>query len=198
MISENIVSFREIYAYLGFYGNDKPDEKVRRQIDQTIEKLLEVCNPTFYSQILPLTFEKNLPVIGGCATNSQSLAKNLMGCDSVVVFGCTLGPEPDHLIRRSQVTSSWKAELLQAVSASMIEQYCRKVNEQLEGEAREEGFQLRPRYSPGYGDLSLDWQTELFRLTDLTKHTGISLTESCQMVPSKSVTALAGREKIEK
>ena len=80
----------------------------------------------------------------------------------------------------------------------MIENWCDEVNEIIRREAAEEQLFLRPRYSPGYGDLALESQRDFFRILDITKHTGISLTEGCLMVPTKSVTAFIGLSETDK
>ena len=54
------------------------------------------------------------------------------------------------------------------------------------------GSTLTPRFSPGYGDLSLDLQTDLIRITEAQKHIGITLSENLIMIPTKSVTAIIG------
>lgn len=48
------------------------------------------------------------------------------------------------------------------------------------------------RFSPGYGDLPLETQRELVRVLDTHRKIGVSLTGSCLMMPSKSVTAILG------
>ena len=58
--------------------------------------------------------------------------------------------------------------------------------------------QLLSRYSPGYGDLALESQREFFRVLNVTKTIGVSLTEGCLMVPTKSVTAFIGMSKTDK
>lgn len=46
------------------------------------------------------------------------------------------------------------------------------------------------RYSPGYGDMSLEHQRIIFELLNMSEM-GLSLTENCFMIPEKSVTSLA-------
>ena len=58
--------------------------------------------------------------------------------------------------------------------------------------AAADGETLRPRYSPGYGDLPLAFQQDLFRALDCERRLGLTLTDSLLMVPSKSVTAIIG------
>ena len=54
------------------------------------------------------------------------------------------------------------------------------------------GMSLRPRFSPGYGDLPLAVQREFMTLLDCAHLIGINLNESLLMSPSKSVTAIIG------
>ena len=52
--------------------------------------------------------------------------------------------------------------------------------------------QTMPRFSPGYGDLPLTAQREMFRMLECEKRIGVYLNESLLMSPSKSVTAIVG------
>ena len=54
------------------------------------------------------------------------------------------------------------------------------------------GKTLAARFSPGYGDLPLEFQREIFRALDVPRRIGVSLGSSCLMSPSKSVTAIVG------
>lgn len=51
---------------------------------------------------------------------------------------------------------------------------------------------LRPRFSPGYGDLAIDAQKDIFALLDCERQIGLTLGDSLLMSPGKSVTAFAG------
>ena len=86
----------------------------------------------------------------------------LKDCDRVILMAATLGMETENLLRRTQARDMAKA------------------------------LYLTDRFSPGYGDLPLSQQKELFRLLDVTRRIGVSLSESGLMVPQKSVTALIG------
>ena len=69
---------------------------------------------------------------------------------------------------------------------------------ELEEEVRGEGYYVRPRFSPGYGDFSLEVQSAFLEMTDATKLIGITLTDGGIMVPEKSVTAVIGLTKTDK
>ena len=51
---------------------------------------------------------------------------------------------------------------------------------------------LTERFSPGYGDLDMAVQKDLCLVLDTGRTIGVTLTESCMMVPVKSVTAIVG------
>jgi cobalamin-dependent methionine synthase I len=56
---------------------------------------------------------------------------------------------------------------------------------------RENRRLLRKRYSAGYGDLPLETQKTMYLLLKLDR-IGVQITESCILVPEKSVTAITG------
>jgi len=51
---------------------------------------------------------------------------------------------------------------------------------------------LTSRFSPGYRDLPLTLQREIFTLLEPSRRIGLSLNASLLMSPSKSVTAIVG------
>lgn len=80
---------------------------------------------------------------------------------------------------------------MQAVLASKIEEVCDDVQNKIETDL---GVKTRSRYSPGYFDLDIAEQAKIFSLLEITKRCGITLTDTFQMIPTKSVTAFAGIE----
>ena len=85
-----------------------------------------------------------------------------------------------------------RAVIYQAAAAAMIEAWSDEVNSRIIQEAAKEGLFCRPRFSPGYGDFSLAYQSDFARILRIQKEIGVSLTESMLMMPSKSVTAVIG------
>ncbi len=116
---------------------------------------------------------------------SKDLAANLDGCERVVVFAATIGPGIDRLIAKYTKRDPVKALFMQAIGAERAETMCNRFC----GSYPEK---LRPRFSPGFGDLSLDIQPQVLAVTNARKNLSITLDEGCLMSPSKSVTAFAG------
>lgn len=120
---------------------------------------------------------------------SEKLAQSLDTCSEVVLFASTVGVGIDRLIARYGHLSPSRALMLQAVGAERIEALCDSFCADLE---REYDCGTRPRFSPGYGDLSLAAQRQLFAVLSPERQIGLTLTDSLLMSPSKSVTAIVG------
>ena len=122
---------------------------------------------------------------------SASLARHLDGCRSVYLVCGTLGAGIDALQRRVAVTSGADALIVQAIGAAAIEAWMDAVEDEIRLELAP-GERLVPRFSPGYGDLSLAYQRTLVAILDTARKIGVSLTETLLMVPSKSISAIIG------
>lgn len=189
---------KETCRYLGYHGVE-PDEHVRGYVDQCIEELYEVMQPKYIWKRVPLRLlPDNELEISGVRVRSVSLTKNLKGCRQVCLMAATIGLGVDRLIARASVAQMSRAAIYQSAGAALVEQLCDEVNQKIIEEAAKEGLHCRSRFSPGYGDLPLEFQKDFFRLMNLTKEIGITLSKSLLMIPSKSVTALIGLSETEK
>ena len=130
--------------------------------------------------------------VGSLFIPSRDLAKNLSGCESVLLFGATVGLALDRLIARSATLSPLRALVLDALGSERVESLADVFCADMARKYGDAGKTLCPRFSPGYGDLPLAVQTEFFRMLPLSKSIGISLNESLLMTPRKSVTAFIG------
>ncbi len=116
---------------------------------------------------------------------SRSLAGNLSGCREVVVFAATIGPGIDRLIKKYTKLDPVRALFMQAIGAERVETVCNMFCDTYPDK-------LRPRFSPGFGDLTLAIQPEVLSVTNARKNLAITLDEGFLMSPSKSVTAFVG------
>lgn len=125
--------------------------------------------------------------LGFATVQSANLATNLDGCDRVVLFAATVGLAPDRLSEKYRRLSPEKALYANAIGAERVEALCDTFCRELSAT-----HTVRPRFSPGYGDLPLSLQTEIFQALDCPRKIGVTLTDSLLMTPTKSVTALVG------
>ena len=82
--------------------------------------------------------------------------------------------------------------MMQAAGAMYIERYCDLLQEELRAQEDRENNLLRPRFSPGFGDVSLEVQKIFFELLQCQKNLALTLNDSLIMSPEKSVTAFIG------
>ena len=179
----------EILRYAGGgQGTAEVSELMERCLSEVRGKLsYKVCYREF-----PLSSDGERLDLGFVQTASADLKKNLAGCDRLVLFAATIGIGLDRLIAKYSRLSPSMALMLQAIGAERIESLCDLFNEEIRAEKAKEGKTLRPRFSPGYGDLPLALQKDIFRVLDCPRKIGLTLNESLLMSPTKSVTALIG------
>ncbi len=183
---------REAVRYLG-YGKHAVDDQTLGLIADSFGSLRTLSSRKSVYRIFDLEQEDGETVwFGSLTVKSKSLGKNLRGCDKIVLFGATLGIGVDQLLSRTSKTDMAKTVVLQACAAALLEEYCDECQERIRQEMESEGRYLRPRFSPGYGDFPIECQRDMVRMLDCAKSIGLTLTESCMMAPSKSVTAVIG------
>ena len=194
------VNRREIYRYLGYRGQ-LPDDTVCQMVEEVLQEILRVIKPKNVYQSYECCVQNGEVILqngiqkDGIVFRSRNLADNLTQCHKVILVAATLGVEADKLIGRYEIMNMAKASVAQACSAACIEAYCNLLQEEIRKQALDEGFYLRPRFSPGYGDLPLEAQKTFFACVECTKRLGLTLTDSLLMYPTKSVTAFIGMTK---
>ena len=183
-----IYNEREILRYARIMGG-RTDEL---PLDECLELARGYGGGRVVWRILPCNTETSGLALGTFSLISADLAKALSGCQEAVVFAATLGVGMDRLIARYQKISPVRSLLLHSIGAERIERVCDVFCGMLSQTLRDSGKRLKPRFSPGYGDLSLETQRQIFALLDCERQIGLTLNGSLIMSPSKSVTAIAG------
>lgn len=183
------VNRREIMRYAGV-KTETPE------LSALLEEALSEAVPLLAGKAcwseFPAAKDGKMLNLGFTGTASESLQKHLTGCDRIVVFAATLGLGLDRLIAKYGLLSPAKMLMLQAIGAERIEALCDAVCESIRQEAAGDGRYPVTRFSPGYDDLPLDVQTDIFRVLDCSRKIGLTLNGSLLMSPSKSVTAIVG------
>ena len=187
--------FDQVCRYLGCRGEVEP--ALAGRIRALTAQAEEAAQPRTASRIFPLSFPGgNRLALGPLAVKSAALRKNLAGCEEVILFAATLGVGVDRLIARSGAGRVSDAAVYQAAGAALIEEVCDQAWEDLRRAGEAEGWHLRPRFSPGYGDFPLSCQRELLTLLRAPETIGLTAGESMLLLPTKSVTAVMGRSRL--
>ena len=187
---------REILRYLGYKSGQEADAQTRQLIVREEEELFRTAEFRSVYRIFPIThITEDVVDFGFTRIISRNLAKNLKGCGQAAFLAATLGSGVEHLLWKYNRLQVSRAVVLQAVSVEALEEYCDACEEEILAALSSGGegpYYLRPRFSPGYGDLPLEFQREFLQILETPKKIGVTLTDSLLMMPSKSVTAIIG------
>lgn len=186
---EPSINKKEIMRYMSSQGGG---DEILGLIDECLAEVREMLQYKVCYAILTAKTGSNIISLSCGQIASRNLAKNLSGCDKAIIFAATIGIGIDRLISKYSRLSPAKALCLQAIGAERVEALCNDFCEKMESEFQGKGESLRPRFSPGYGDLPLETQKMIFSLLDCPKRIGVTLGDTLLMSPSKSVTAFIG------
>ena len=180
---------KEILRYAGV-------KESSQEMDALLESCLqEVCHSVSYGvcyREFPIIHEGDVLNLSFTKTSSKDLQKNLAGCKSIILFAATIGINIDRLTARYSRIEPARGLMINAIGAERIESLVNAFNRDITKEKEAEGLFTVPRFSPGYGDLSLSLQRDIFSVLDCPRKIGLTLNDSLLMSPSKSVTAMIG------
>ena len=184
------INRREILRYMGCAESTaETDTLVERCIAEASEKLTyKAC----YCRLPIFGRDEGLVDFGFSTVQSHNLSKYLDRCDEIILMSATVGIEIDRLIMKYGRLSPSVAVCMQAIGAERIEALCDSLCDELKCSLMAEGRMLKPRFSPGYGDLPLSFQNDIFRVLEPERRIGLTLNTSLLMSPTKSVTAIIG------
>ena len=171
---------------LRYAGVKELNESIRSLIDDCKKEVGDISGKVCWA-IFPVRVNSGKVELPFRTIHSKDLSKNLEGCDSVIVFGATIGLNVDRKIAKYSIVSQSRAVILQAIYAERIEALCDLFCEDMGN-----SYTLKPRFSPGYGDVELSLQGDLIKVLDSAKKIGLTVNKSMVLSPSKSVTAFVG------
>lgn len=157
-------------------------------MDECLGRLTDAMDCRFAYVRIPVEFPSDgVCRFDFCELESRDLYRNLCGCGEVFLLSVTLGIGVDRLLCRLKLLSPAEHFITDALASAAAEALCDSVNVRMA-----EGLSVRPRFSPGYGDVPLSVQVPFLRRLQSESTVGITLNEACLMTPVKSVTAFVG------
>ena len=116
----------------------------------------------------------------------------LKNATSLAVFVCTAGPAFTNIARTMNTNGDvMEAYLLDAIGSLTVEKAMDLIQQHLADKMKAENLHISNRYSPGYCNWGLNEQRNLFSLMGCNP-VGVTLTDSCLMIPEKSVSGIIG------
>ncbi|MCL2792840.1 MAG: hypothetical protein FWD87_07090 [Spirochaetaceae bacterium] len=123
---------------------------------------------------------------------SSSFYKFISGAKKILVIGITCSNQIMDLIEKEQKENMTKAVVFDAAAGEIVDSGLDYIvsfyNKEL---IRKSEKLFSKRFSPGYGDLSLETQKVFYDLLEMKK-IGVDITPGFMLIPQKSVIALTG------
>jgi hypothetical protein len=177
-----------------------PDEQELRLFLKTTETDDEHPVNVAIKEIMPL-LAGNCDIAGGYIlrkaeetplhTGSQ-IEGYMRGASHLALFVCTAGKVFSELTERYNSEKAYlEAFVTDAMGSLTVENAMNNIQTQLEKAVMEDDLRISNRYSPGYCNWPLSGQRELFEFMK-NLPVQVSLTESCLMLPIKSVSGIIG------
>jgi hypothetical protein len=108
--------------------------------------------------------------------------------EGAIIAICTIGNELESNVNAFMSGSKLAlGSILDAIGSEAVEGAVNYINKYLKSVAQERGYGISKRFSPGYGKWTLDAQRWIFSMID-AKSIGVTLTDTCMMIPRKSVS----------
>lgn len=157
-------------------------------LQSCMERLMGVIRYRCAYIRVPVNLEQeNICDFGFMTIPSRNLYRNLRGCHEAFVMAVTTGIGVDRLLAKLNAVSQAEHFLTDALSSAAVESFCDYVCSDLKKEA-----ECAVRFSPGYGDLSIEFQKPLLQRLSAYEQLGITLNSAYLMTPVKSITAIMG------
>lgn len=185
------LDMREVYLLMG-YGSHTPDDKIQSLIQEMTDELRHRITPRVgYIWVEGRVIGSRKLLLANQQFNPGAIIAHAMkGAEKYAVFTATLGQEFDHFIRKLKADDDiLRIFIADALGSVLAESAASLLMKHLEMMAEERGMHISNNYSPGYCDWLLVEQKQLFSLFP-EGITGITLTNSCLMLPVKSVSGI--------
>lgn len=132
---------------------------------------------------------------GKVVIESADLAKILKSAHKVHLVAVTLGHTLERRIQYYMSGNPSKGVMMDACASVLAEAVCDMINDFII--ESEPDLYHANRFSPGYGDLSMDVMPKLAAILNMEKSIGVMLSKTYMMLPQKSVVYILGASHIQ-
>lgn len=189
-LAELTIDIYEVYRTIG-YKDCEPEKEIKALIEDTLNEIIDICSPQYLYGIFPgkLCNSVSIRISNQTFYPGRKIVSYLDGVESFCVFVTTAGLEFEKWKENLRTSGELVKEFIADSIGSVIAESCvDRIQEEL---SSVHGINHTYPYSPGYCGWKLSEQQYLFSL--LPKHPcSIILTDSCLMMPVKSISGIIG------
>lgn len=134
---------------------------------------------------------KTIELDGGGAFEGPLVARALAGAERIAVAVCTIGPALEERVNQLFADDPVQAMALDGAGVSALREVSRVVIDEVRGIAADHGWGSGMRAQPGQEGWPIWQQRVVFEHLPVDQ-IGVRLTDSCLMIPRKSVSFIIG------
>ncbi len=165
------------------------DSKTESSVQEIIDNAQKLLQPKYALAYAEKTLSNGVINTDGLIIESSDIIKLLADCSKICGFVATIGNAIDQKIELLQKTDKFKALIYDAAGSVAIEKLVNALNNEIKNSNPD--FKLSRRFSVGYGDWKIENQKPFLKWLGAEK-IGITVSDSFQMTPRKSVSAIIG------
>lgn len=184
---------KEVLRYLG-HKNCVIDKSIDLLIDECIKEIKEISNYKYVYNIFNIQrYEDSISLSeSNLVFKGKDILEHLKDSSMCAVMAVTLGSMMDTRIRYYEKVDLTKALILDACASTAVEWICDEVQNEIKQKAENMNLGIIYRYSPGYGDFSIEIQSKVINALEAQKRIGLTVNENNILIPRKSVSAVIG------
>lgn len=188
------IDIAETRRYAGMRNTADFDDEMLESFCEDARLLLDVKG---IWKIYDYDCEKNLVMSEPTfEVKGESIIKHLQGCEKVICMAVTVGEKIEQEVTKEFKNGGYVCSMIMdAAATAAVEQAANEMEKVIAQEIAKDGYKKIWRYSPGYGDWSLNEQKDFFKISD-AKEIGMRLSPMLMLMPRKSITAIIGLKKV--
>ncbi len=188
------VTLEQVFCEIGYASDSEPTSRVTSLINEHIDWAQQLVKPSYSYHIIgvELVYGASVLLEDGAVFHSEIIASLLERAELVAVFALTIGNElEDEAARLAREGLILQATVLETIGSLYTKQLADCVETRIGDLAHAWGLTASWRFSPGYCDWDISQQKTIFHMLR-EDYAGIRLTDSCLMIPRKSMSGIIG------
>ncbi|WP_106827908.1 vitamin B12 dependent-methionine synthase activation domain-containing protein [Parabacteroides pacaensis] len=174
-------------------SSDNPIVAETMQVYEQMHELSEIQGGyVIFDDIKIFSREGRIQINNRTIHPAAKICSYLQKARQIAVFICTAGEGfTQKAVTYNQQGDYLKGYITDTFGSLVVEKAMDYIQSELDKQMQKNGMKITNRYSPGYCNWEVNDQKQIFDLLP-EKACGISLTNSCLMVPIKSVSGIIG------
>jgi len=174
--------------------NSEPKNAITECLDECLEDVKSLSSPkmALARKKIARSGPGFIEIEGGITLSSESLATYIKGASHLYFFLVTIGGAiEDKATSWMSKSDHLRGYFLDRIGSLAVESLAENMEARLRKDCESKGQSISMRFSPGYCNWPIEEQFKLKKILDFAK-ADVSLTESCMMIPRKSISAVVG------